>query len=415
MRKIICELTLLLGSLFTIPGAALAADATRADPALMQFVQSVVDTNPRVQAAQAALEASGAYRDAAARPLYNPSLSLDAENADTDSRSIGISQRLDWSGKRDARTAVAESDRLVVEARYRVVRWAIMVELLDGLALHQTGVERDKLAESRRSLMDDFATLAKRRFEAGDLNQVEMALASLAFTDARIQKATAATALTEARQAVRNLTPRVSPEQWPTLPNRMPALPASAADSQSLVLALPEVIAAQQQLESANAVVSLRELQRKPDPTVSLAGGRENGTDLVGINVTIPLFIRNRFDYEVTAAMAERRQAKQISDDVLQRAYARLTSAIERYELSRAAWGDWELTGQSSLTSQTEQLRKLWQSGEISTTDYLVQLRQTIDVQESALDLRFALWRAWFEWLWASGQVDEWLGQGVYR
>jgi len=415
MRKTICTLTLLLGSLLTMPCAALAADATRADPVLIQFVQSVVDTNPRVRAAQAALEASGAYRDAASRPLYNPELSLDAENADTETRAVGVSQTLDWSGKRKARTAVAESDRLVAEAEYRAARWTVTVELLDGLALHQTGVERVSLAESRRALMDDFATLAKRRFDAGDLNQVELALATLAFTDARIQKATAGTALAEARQAVRNLTPHASPDQWPTLSDRMPVLPASAADSRALVLALPEVMAAQHQVESASAMVNLRERQRKPDPTVSLAGGRESGENLVGVNVTIPLFIRNRFNHEVVAAMAERRQARQISDDVLQRANARLTSAIERYQLSRTAWGDWELNGQSSLTSQTEQLRKLWQAGEISTTDYLVQLRQTLDVQESALDLRFALWRAWFEWLWASGQVDEWLGQGAYR
>ena len=263
--------------------------------------------------------------------------------------------------------------------------------------------------------MDDFASLAKRRFEAGDLNQVELSLATLAFMDARIQKATAGAALAEARQSVRNLTPRSSPEQWPTLPAQMPELPQSATDPQSLVLALPDVLAARRQVETANATVTLRERERRPDPTISLAGGRESGENLVGVNVTIPLFVRNRFNHEVTAAMAERSQAKQISNDVMQRAYARLTSAAERYELSRGAWGDWELTGQSSLTSQTEQLQKLWQAGELSTTDYLVQLRQTLDVQESALDLRQALWRAWFEWLWASGQVDAWLGQGALR
>ena len=97
----------------------------------------------------------------------------------------------------------------------------------------------------------------------------------------------------------------------------------------------------------------------------------------------------------------------------MQRAHARLTSAIERYDLSHRAWGDWEMTGQTSLSRQTEQLQRLWQAGELSTTDYLVQLNATLDVQASALDLRDALWRAWFEWLWASGQVDAWLGQGV--
>ncbi|NNE60791.1 MAG: TolC family protein [Woeseia sp.] len=419
MQKPLCGLTLFLGALIFNPCAAQVSqstdETTRADLELIQFVQSVVDANPRVQAARSALDASGAYRDAASRPLYNPELSLDAEDSDTETRAVGISQTLDWGGKRKARAAVAESDRLVVEAEYLAARWTVTVELLDGLAKHQTGQERESLAEARRALMDDFASLAKRRFEAGDLNQVELSLATLAFMDARIQKATAGAALAEARQSVRNLTPRSSPEQWPTLPAHMPELPQSATDPQSLVLALPDVLAARRQVETANATVTLRERERRPDPTISLAGGRESGENLVGVNVTIPLFVRNGFNHEVTAAMAERSQAKQISNDVMQRAYARLTSAAERYELSRGAWGDWELTGQSSLTSQTEQLQKLWQAGELSTTDYLVQLRQTLDVQESALDLRQALWRAWFEWLWASGQVDAWLGQGALR
>lgn len=380
---------------------------------LSAFVKAVVDANPRVNAARAALEASGAFRDAASRPLYNPQLSLDSENAETDTRSVGISQTLDWGGKRKARTAVAESDRLVVEAEYLAARWAVTVELLDGLALHQTGAERDALAQSRQQLMDEFSSLAQRRFDAGDLAQVELDLARLASTDARIQKATAGAGLAEARQSVRNLTPRSAVAQWPTLPGALPALPKSAEDPQSLVLALPEVLAARRQVETADALVELRRRERRPDPTLRLTGGEEEGETLIGLNVTIPLFVRNRFNYEVSAAMAQRSQAQQLANDVMQRAYARLVSASERYQLSRGAWGDWASTGQASLTRQTEQLQRLWQAGELSTTEYLVQLTATLDVQESALNLREALWRAWFEWLWASGQVDAWLGQGA--
>lgn len=415
-----CGLALLLSGLVITPWTAGAAEpatpgAMRADPALIQFVQSVVESNPRVQAARAAVEASGAFRDAASRPLYNPELSLDAENTDIETRTLGISQTLDWGGKRKARTAVAESDRLVVEAEYLAARWDVTVELLDGLAQHQTGAERDALAKSRQQLMDEFAALAQRRFDAGDLAQVELDLARLASTDARIQKATAGAGLAEARQAVRNLTPRSAVAQWPTLSEALPALPSSAEDPQSLVMALPEVLAARRQVETADAVVELRRRERRPDPTLSLAGGDEDGETLIGLNVTIPLYVRNRFSHEVTAALAERSQAQQLADDVMQRAYARLVSAAERYELSRGAWGDWASTGQASLTRQTEQLKRLWQAGELSTTDYLVQLNTTLDVRESALNLREALWQAWFEWLWASGQVDAWLGKGTYQ
>ncbi len=409
-----CGLPLLVGGLI-VPCVTLAADASeslQADPELAHFVQTVVDTNPRVQAARSALAASGAYRDAASRPLYNPELFLDAENADSETRSVGISQTFDWAGKRKARTAVAEADRLVAEAEYRAQRWSVAVDLLNGLAMHEVGLERTALASAPRALMADFAALSKRRFDAGDLRQVEYSLATLASTEARIQTATAGALLAEARQAVRNLTPQSSPTRWPSLPNQMPALPPNAANPQSLVLSLPEVLAARRQVETAAAVVGLRERERRPDPTVSLAGGSEDGENLVAISVSIPLFVRNRLSDEVTAAVAQRGQAQQHADDVMQRAYARLTSAAERYELAHGAWSDWQKTGQSSLTQQTEQLLKLWQGGELSTTDYLVQLRQTLDVQESALALRLALWRAWFEWLTASGQVDAWLGLG---
>ena len=404
------------GFLLLVPWVAQAANAesptlTPANPALARFVQAVVGANPRVQAARAALEASSAYRDAASRPLYNPELSLEAENADADTRALGISQTLDWGGKRNARTAVAESERLVAEAEYFAMRWDVTVELLNGLALHQTGIERNELAEARNQLMNDFVALAQRRFAAGDLSRVEFDLARLSGADARILKATAAAKLAEARQAVRNLTPQSPVAEWPALPPSLPGL-APDADSQSLVLALPEVLAARRQVESADALVELRRRERRPDATLSLARGEEDGETLIGLSLTIPFFVRNRFRHEVTAALAERSQAQQNADDVLQRARARLIGATERYELSRGAWEDWELTGQVSLTRRTGQLQRLWEAGELSTTDYLVQLTATLDVQESALDLRHVLWRAWFEWLGASGQVDAWFGNG---
>jgi cobalt-zinc-cadmium efflux system outer membrane protein len=354
-------------------------------------------------------------RDAASRPIYNPQLSLFAENAETDTRALGVSQTLDWNGKRKARTAVAESDRLVKKAHYLGTRWDVTIDLLDGLARHQTGVERDVLADSRRRFMAEFATLAERRFQAGDLAQVELDLARLALADARMQKASTGARLAEARQAVNNLTPVSTKSTWPLLPGMMPALPMGAADAESIALTLPDVMAARRQVESANALVELRRRQRRPDPTLTLAGGEEEGEPLVGLNISIPLFVRNRFSYEVTAAMAELNQAEEIERDLTQRALARLVSATERYELARNAWREWESAGQISLARRTEELQKLWQVGELSTADYLVQMSATLDVQVSALDLRETLWRAWFEWLSASGQIDLWLGQGDYQ
>jgi cobalt-zinc-cadmium efflux system outer membrane protein len=383
---------------------------TYSDPGLSRFVRSVVDTNHRVQAARAALEASRAHESAAGRPLYNPELEADYENAVDQRWEVGIGQTLDWAGKRKARASVAASDRYAIEAEYMAARRDLAVDLLAGLTQYQTGVQRDALATERERIMREFAQLAQRRFDAGDLNQVEADLATLSSVDAQIKRATAAADLAEAKQAVRNLTLLSTSDQWPLVDAELPSIP-NVDDPQKLVLDLPEILAAQRRVDAANARVELRKRERRPDPRLSLRGGREDDSTLVGVNLSIPLYIRNSFKYEVSAAVAERDQAQQLADDLSRRAYARFISASERYQLSHNAWQSWQQIGQFSLQRQVDLLQRFWAAGELSTTDFLVQIRQTLDTRESALDLRQTMWRAWFEWLAASGQVDEWLGQ----
>ncbi len=382
-----------------------------ADPSLGTFVRIVIDANPRYRAAQAALEASKSNASAAGRPLYNPALEADYENAVDQTWQVGIGQTLDWNGKREARSMVATSDRNAMEAQLLATKRVLAVELLSGLTQYQTGVQRENLASERVQVMQDFADLAQRRFEAGDLNQVEADLANLALLDAKIQRATAATELAEAKQAVRNIAQNSTPDQWPLIDPKPPLIP-TFNDPQAIVLALPEVQVAQRRVDTANAFAELRDRERRPDPTVQVRGGMEADSTLVGVNLSIPLYIRNSYKFEVTAALAERDQAQQLADDLLRRAYSRYLSATERYQVSRNAWQDWKQTGEFSLQRQGDLLRRLWEAGEISTTDFLVQVRQTLDTQESALELELAMWNACFEWLAASGQVDKWLGQG---
>ena len=288
---------------------------TYSDPSLSTFVRNVVDTNPRVRAARAALEVSRAFESAAGRPLYNPEIEADYESAVDNTWEVGIGQTLDLSGKRKARSAVAASDRHAVEAQYLEARRDIAVGLLSGLTLYQTGVQREELAAERERVMRDFADLAQRRFIAGDLNQIEADLATLASIDAQIKRATAAADLAEAKQTVRNFTLDSTPDQWPSTETTLPLIPG-ITNAQELVLDLPEIQAARRRVDAANAMVDLREREKRPDPTLSLRSGQENSSTLIGVNLSIPLFVRNSFQYEVSAAMAERDQAQQIVDDL---------------------------------------------------------------------------------------------------
>lgn len=416
MRKPSWVLILSLGMGASMPSVARSAGegVAPADHALQRFVQTVVDANPRVLAARAALEAKRSYRDAASRPLYNPEIGADYERTHENRYWLGIGYTIDWSGKGRARSALAESERRVAEAAVAIVRRRVAIDLLNGLAAHRTSVERDSLAARRQELMRDFAMLAQRRFETGDVNQVELDLARLAAVEARINRATAAAGLAGTRQAVRVLVPDLPVSQWPPLPASLPDL-SKDVDVQSLVDALPEVNAAGRRADAAEALVELRRRERRPDPTLSLGSGSEAGDRLTVVEMSIPLPLFNRFGDEVDAAAAERHAAQQTGEDVSRRARARLISAMERYRLALAAWKDWQKTGEASLKRQQEQLRRLWKAGDIGTTDYLVHAGQTLDLRESALDLQETLWKAWLEWLSASGQIDAWIGYGAGR
>lgn len=403
----------------SVPFAARAAGeggegVAPADHALRRFVQSVVDANPRVKAARAALEARRSDRNAASRPLYNPEINADYERTHESRYWVGIEYTIDWGGKGRAHGALTESERRLAEAAVTLVRRGVAIDLLNGLAAYRTGVERDSLAARRKRLMYDFAELAQRRFETGDVSQIELDLARLASVEARINRATAAASLAGAKQAVRVFVPDLPPSQWPSLPSSLPDLP-DGADVQSLIGALPEVLAAGRRADAAEALVELRRRERRPDPTLNLGGGSEAGDRLTVAELSIPLPLLNRLGDEVDAAAAEHRAARQAGEDVSRRARARLIGAMERYRLALAAWDDWQKIGQASLERQQEQLRKLWKAGDIGTTDYLVHAGQTLDLRESALDLRERLWRSWLEWLSASGQIDAWIGYGTDR
>jgi len=92
-----------------------------------------------------------------------------------------------------------------------------------------------------------------------------------------------------------------------------------------------------------------------------------------------------------------------------QQSRANLIATSRIYQTSRLAWKTWEASGAPSLSQRTDLLDRLWQAGELSTTDYLVQLKQALDTEVSAIEQQGRMWRAWADWLAASGQVDRWL------
>ncbi|EIL94169.1 Outer membrane protein, probably efflux family protein [Rhodanobacter sp. 115] len=225
-------------------------------------MRRIWQASPEVQVARADLDATQARARAAAQPLNNPSLSLDAENADVNRRTAGLSLPLDLSGKRRARASQGEADLLAAEATYNLVRRDVAARWLKAWSTAALAARQSELGQRRLALMQRFDDLAAQRLKVGDISSPERDLAGLALGEAQVQQATLASNEAAARAALL----AISGDQGATLPS-LPKGLSPAADSVTPlpVDELPELRQSRAQQASAEAGVQVARRARIPD------------------------------------------------------------------------------------------------------------------------------------------------------
>jgi len=377
---------------------------------LTDFVRLVINNHPRVRSIDASLQASSARSRAADQPLYNPELEIEAERTDIDTTSIGISQTVDWSDKRGARAKTAGHLRTAAIAEAESQRQELMVELLKALGEFHTANDLNEQGQRRLQLMQQFSNIAEKRYRAGDLNQIELDLAKLAYLEASLDSSELASRLSDAEQVLLSLLgEHVQPINWPALPPSQSHNNYLDNDSETLLRRHPLFRVQQARIAAARSSIQERQREARPDPTISIRAGREDKEDLTGLSLSVPLFVRNNYNAEVDEANANSIQAEQDAQTAWLDLKSEFNTAARRYTLTKASWSKWQQLGKTSLNRRVDLLEKIWQAGELNTTDYLVQVKQTLDTQSAATELRGRLWVAWLDWLSASGTVSQWL------
>ncbi len=375
---------------------------------LLRWLNRSIETHPQVLAARAALDAANYRTVAADKALYNPELELDAENAETRVRSIGLSQKIDWGDIRGARTKMATAQKLAARFKLESIRRDVAAKLLDALAEYHTDLSLKALAGQTKQLMQRFATLAKRRFEAGDISQVEVDLANLAYAQASFKLADAMTKLAHARQNLIILT-GTGNAHLPDFISSFPDPQASQQNIEQTIQQLPQIQSLLARIAASRQKVNVRRGEATAKPTIAIRAGNENQDSLLGVSLSIPLQVRNNFNAEVDVANAQMIQLEAESQASFRKLKARLNIARLSYAVSRRAWLAWQASAAGSLNRQITLLERLWKAGELSTTDYLVQLKQALETRASAIQQRGQMWTNWSAWLLASGKIKHWL------
>lgn len=381
-------------------------------PSIESFINYVWEASPAIAEAEARVTAAEAGERAASKWQHNPEVEFEFEDVDDEdkTKTLGISQTIDWSGKFLSAGKAASFELKAVEADRDEIRYNTALDILSSLADYRAAKDIYNLATQRSGLMERFATLAQKGFKAGDIDQSEKNLAQLALSEALIVQADAETKLAESKQALDSSIgfSLESGFDLPQLPITLPVLP-EILDEDKILIALPSLRAIKNREEAAKAVITGAHKDRLPDPTIGITGGQDAGADMIGFSVSIPLNIFNTYGAEVDQAKAEALAEAKAGQNAFYSARTRLKSAQRSYQLSQKAWGNWQATGAQALAEQTNLLDRKFKVGDLSATDYLVQIEQALDTQVAAEELHAKVWKSWFAWLGASGTINQWL------
>jgi cobalt-zinc-cadmium efflux system outer membrane protein len=382
--------------------------------ALRGAVREAWTRHPAAEATEQTLAAAEARAVASSRPLYNPDLELAYDDEGPEqTATAGMALTLDLSGKRRARTNAGQADLVLAEAEAALRRSGFAQQWLQAWTEHGSARERVRIGEERLALMQRFADLAERQLTVGDISSLERDLALLARDEAQAEQATLLADAASATEAYRTV------GGDPSLRTDLAALGVPAAWTANPswdVAAAPEGRIAAATAASAATRIAIAERDRRPDPTLSLYGGRKDlgtGTQsegVVGLAVSVPLFVRNNLSAELAAARADASAAtaEQRRAELELRARAERTAAT--FTAVRDAWTRWSQSSGTDVTTRADLLERLWRAGDISTADYLIQLRQSLDTALAGADLRGRLWRSYVDALYSAGQLDAWVG-----
>lgn len=394
------------------PQATPPAPTPLAPNPLRDALRAAWQNHPTARATEGSLAAAQARADAASQPLYNPEVDLDAEReGDARTTTAGLSLTLDLSGKRRARAdaATARVDQVTAEARLR--RRDFTRQWFTSWADLRTSQRRALTGERRVALVSRFAGLAEKQFAADDISGLERDLALLARDEAEAEQSQLLAERAEAEAQFRIVGGLPEPMVGLDLPSD--SLPSPMA-SGSPVDEQPEWQAAQAAALVATREIDVARRNRIADPTLGLRGGRVKFGDvhdnIIGVSISVPLVVRNSFSAEVVAAQADADVATAEAARVRIELEAERRRATDSFAAARAAWSRWRSSRGTDIDRRASLLERLWREGELSTADYLLQLKQTLETELAGAELEARLWRSYTDYLAATGQLERWSG-----
>jgi cobalt-zinc-cadmium efflux system outer membrane protein len=232
------------------------------------------------------------------------------------------------------------------------------------------------------------ADLAGVRLRAGEISESDRSQIEITAERFELDARTAESAAAQARVALEVVIGVARPRGDVALSDRLETLSAAPAPPVTSPSGAnrPDVVAAAEELQKAEADLGLQKANRVPDPT-ALAQYEHQPPDTpntVGFGLSFPLPIWNRNRGSILAAEAAREQARLALLKIQAQAAADIASARYFYESATNRWRNYR----DSVRPKSEQIRKTlayaYEKGGASLLDLLIAERNDNDVRLAA-------------------------------
>lgn len=368
------------------------------------WVATQIIQHPDVLAAKERWQGAVASTDANDQPLYNPEISAGIErNGDDNNFDVGLQQTVDlW----DRREAYAQQSTHTKNAAMYLYQQQILdktAEVITALVEWQNADKAAVIARAQQTQLNEMLELVDVRQQSGDLGTTDAQLAFLSLSQQITQVAEIESNLLQAEIRLKELLP-----QWQQSKGGIPTVfwprnPPSVSEEKLKLH--PQVASAEAMWLSLKGNTESTRRAAKADPTFGINAGRDGGNGLIGLTVSIPLHVRNDFSSETRAAQKLEVEAQEQWMATFRQQRAAWNSAKTSWQVYAHHLTKWQALLANRVENSKKLLEQQWQSGDLSTSDYLLALNQRTDSLLAGIELEKQTQLALTEVLYQSGHL----------
>jgi cobalt-zinc-cadmium efflux system outer membrane protein len=368
-------------------------------------VDSQVKKNPAVIEARELLNSSAFKAKSLNQPIYNPNLETSYEReGDGNNYSIGFSQTIDLNDKKSINENIGKLSYIADQNRLKAIFEQTKADALTALIKWQFAQKNAVLAFEQERQLQRLLTIVDEKKSAGILEPLDVELIYLNLSKTLISISENQIKLKETEVKIKELLPDWTPEKV-VIPVNGLGLSNYRIDP-NWIVQHPVVELAKTEWKVKQISTRLIEKTSKADPTIGLSAGKNDRENIVGITFSMPLNIRNNYSDEIKASYSETLAAEAKFQSVYRQQTFVAKANYESLSTSKKYFEQWRTLTAGRADNSAKLLNVSWESGDISTSDYLTGLSQRADGLYSGIELEMQFKLREISFLLSIGQIS---------